>query len=275
MAYRPRLFIHPTDNIDLPLETGRAIDITHPPSLHHLLTVLRAKPGDAVDVVLDGQCFATTIDTIKGGKLPTLTLKVTSCQPLPADTLPPVTVAVAILPDERWRWLLQKLTELGVRQIVPLLTDYGKVPAGHVGNKASRWQAIVEAAASQSEGLFVPQVFGPQTVTAYCGLAGDVQRFLLFERQLARQSLAAALAPLTKATTQSTIHATNPTPAETPKPVWLSVGPEAGWSPAELACFEAQHFTRVAVGQRILRSETAALAGLSVVVGHYTQADTI
>jgi 16S rRNA (uracil1498-N3)-methyltransferase len=247
MAYIPRLFC----SLPTPIALPYAYTHTDPDDCHHLSVVLRLKPGDPVDVVSDGQCYHAQW---QAGSPRGINLLLTDVQPLPETTLPFIALAVGLIPDERWRWMVQKCTELGVNQITPLVTAHSKVPLAQVAHKQPRWQAIARAAASQSEGLFIPQVQPAQIPADWCrqlpvlpadGLKPECRLHLL-ERSDSRQPMRDVL-------------------RQTPV-VRCVVGPEKGWDDAECDLFARYGFVAVSLGSRILRTETAAMAAVSSII---------
>lgn len=215
---------------------------------HHLKSVLRAKPGETV-VIVDAETAyeavvtdlqKNSVDFRVEAKLPTIT-----------DNLPHVTLAVALIKEQRWDLLLQKATELGVRSIQPLLTERSviRLDEKDFSKKLERWQSILRSAAEQSEGLFIPLVETPLSVQDYLKKSSDDLRLMLQERGDVRKPMRDVL---------------NAHP--TKRSITLAIGPEGGWTVEELDFFEQSGFIGVSLGQRILRAETAAMASMAAVV---------
>jgi 16S rRNA (uracil1498-N3)-methyltransferase len=143
----------------------------------------------------------------------------------PERPLPAVTVAFAVPKGDRAEWAVQKLTEVGVDRIVPLVTDRGVVrwPADRAARQVERWRAIARHAAMQSRRLTLPDVGEPQPPAA---LVGPAVALTDPDGEPPRLSL--------------------PT---------LLIGPEGGWSDGELGLGLA----RVTLGPGVLRTETAAV----------------
>lgn len=187
-----------------------------PEDRHHLERVLRLRPGDEV-TVSDGaggrlRCrFGPALEPV--GELERV--------PRPHPLL---TVAFAVVKGERPEWAVQKLTEVGVDRIVPLLTSRSVVrwPPGE-GAQVARLRRVAREAAVQSRRVWLPVVEGATGIEAIVNEPG------------------AALA-----------HAGGDPPA-LGRPTVL-VGPEGGWDEAELAAAPAL----VGLGPSVLRTETAA-----------------
>ncbi len=222
---------------------------------HYLATVVRAKSSERIALVDDARMVA--YEALIGSlNKQTVQFSLLSRLQTPVQPLPQVTLAVALIKEQRWDWLVQKATELGVRAIQPLMTERTivRLSAGDVVKKQVRWQAVARSAAEQSEGLFIPQIHPPMTVADYCQAysQGDFamrKRILLLERKDDRAPLKTLVAEL-----------------GADEPITFAFGPEGGWTDAELASFSAAGFVSASLGERILRTETAAMAVMSAIV---------
>jgi len=219
--------------------------------VHHLRTVMRARPQEAVTLV-DGEREIAYAAVIQDVQKHAVALKITQKQEVAPSRLPHAVLAVALIKEQRWDWLLQKATELGVRTFQPLLAERSviRLDAKDTSKKLERWQAVLRSAAEQSEGLFIPEILLPLTVKDHlASLSPETMKLILRERGEERQTLKRQLAML--------------------QPEQLSIfaiGPEGGWTEKELAAFEQAGFVSVSLGARILRSETAAIAAMSSLV---------
>ncbi|AGY59696.1 RsmE family RNA methyltransferase [Gloeobacter kilaueensis] len=149
------------------------------------------------------------------------------------------TIACAVPKGDRWDWLLQKATELGVGRIVPLIAARSVVRPDAARHR--RWQAIVREAAEQSERLILPVIELPADFAAFVATCQDEVRLVCTARG-GRPSLLRFL----------------PTPRIT-----LVFGPEGGFEEAEVARARTAGFAECGLGKRILRAETAPLVALS------------
>ena len=165
-----------------------------------------------------------------------------------------LTLACAVLARQRMHTVVQKATELGVRRIVPLLTEHS-VPEGAVAHEqAHAWPGHVARAARQCRRSSLPHLLAPATLDAFLEsplFASTDLRLFLDDRSDA--------AP----------HGSS-TPAAPPRRIVLLVGPEGGFSDAERQRLAA-HARPWVLGGRVLRAETAVLVGLTAV--HTTWGD--
>jgi 16S rRNA (uracil1498-N3)-methyltransferase len=161
-----------------------------------------------------------------------------------------LTLACAVLARQRMQWVVQKATELGVRRIVPLLTDHS-VPADALDHEqAHAWAGHVARAARQCRRSSLPHLLAPATLDAFLAspffATTDLRLFLDDRNDPA------------------------PIPGAAPKRIVLLVGPEGGFSDSERHRLVA-HARPFVLGGRVLRAETAVLTGLTAV--HVTWGD--
>jgi 16S rRNA (uracil1498-N3)-methyltransferase len=185
----------------------------------HHLHVLRTRDGDEI-TVCDGagrwRSARFGDDVEPTGEIVTV-----------ARAAPPITIAFAPVKGDRPEWVVQKLTELGVDTIVPLVAERSVVvwPRDRVAHQLDRLRRISREAAMQSRQCYVPEVAVPVSFADAVTRAG----VCLAHRGGSAPDLA------------------HPT---------VLVGPEGGWSDSELAL----GLPRVGLGPGVLRAETAAVA---------------
>jgi 16S rRNA (uracil1498-N3)-methyltransferase len=192
---------------------------------HHLFRVLRLRPGEALTVSDGAGRWRAARVAGAGRGLEADGEIVTAPRPLPA-----VTIAFSITKGERPEWVVQKLTELGVDEVVPMTTQHSVVrwDAAKAAKAQDRFSEIARAAAMQARLAYLPRI-APLTSFAEV-LSGH-------------DPTAVALA-----------HPGGDTPS-LGRPAVL-IGPEGGWSAEELAAAPAT----VDLGPTTLRADTAALA---------------
>lgn len=232
---------------------------------HHLLRVLRLRPGEPVSAA-DGE----------GGWLPCRLTGEGELEPAgpPARAPRPdplITIALAVPKGDRAEWAVQKLTEVGADRIIPLVADRSVVrwPADRAGRQVERWRAIARAAAMQSRRLWLPQVEAPRTTRQLLAAAASAGgRPALPERaghQRAQGTPAGGSAEpgggATGAVAGAGVALAEPG-GEAPglsRPT-VVIGPEGGWTEEELEAAPAT----VALGPSILRTETAAVVAATL-----------
>jgi 16S rRNA (uracil1498-N3)-methyltransferase len=212
--------------------------------------VLRLRLGERV-IAFDGQGneFTVNLTTLRDEQASGTIESQTSLSTDPSMRL---TLYQALLPRDRFELVLQKATEVGVSTFVPLSTERSLVPAGALdAARLQRWQRIVEEAAEQSGRGGVPGVESPLSLRDALKAVQGTPAILAWERESER-SLRQALGGL---------HARGEL-AE----LALFVGPEGGFSGAEVEAARATGVTTVSLGPRILRSESAAPVLAAVVL---------
>jgi 16S rRNA (uracil1498-N3)-methyltransferase len=140
---------------------------------------------------------------------------------------------------------VRQTTELGVSTLQPVISDRTL----HQPNpkKLERWQRIAAEATEQSERLLLPQILPPISWRDYLKQIGEGNRWICVARGDAPHLLAAAAA-------------SDPT-----LPAVIAIGPEGGWTEAEVESAIAAGFQPVTLGPHILRAVTAPLAALTLV----------
>src|SRR5262245_44412662 len=211
----------------------------------HLREVLRLKPGDRV-YVFDGEgkefvCAVRTA-TREFSDLEILE----EVEPARPESPLKLSLAVALLKGEKFDLAVQKATELGVRQIIPLVTRHSDIRLRDEGDalkRVMRWQRIAFEAAKQSGRAFVPQVTPPLTLANLLAdpLAPESLQVIFSERN--GESLAMATAAVSDV-----------------RSVTAMVGSEGGWSDEEIEMAREAGARIVTLGGRVLRAETAAIA---------------
>lgn len=154
-----------------------------------------------------------------------------------------LTLACAVLARQRMIFVAQKATELGVSRIVPLLTERSVLASGLEHEKAHAWPGQILRAAKQCRRSSLPELTPPMALDAF--LACDLSKVELSLYLDNVEGQAAAF------------------PSE-PKRVLLLVGPEGGFSPVERRRLAGRAQPWL-LGGRVLRAETAVLAGLTAV----------
>jgi len=227
----PRLFVAEQ------LSKGANIRLEGPPA-HYLAKVMRVAPGDAVVLCddLTGEWAARVAEVGKREVALTVEKRLR-----PREEVPDFWLCPALLKKDRFDLLLEKATELGVRAIRPVVTR--RCVADKLNRERAR--AIVVEAAEQCARTALPQLAAPARLDA---LLRDwpADRALFFADELGGAPAAQAFAAHTG-------------------PAALLTGPEGGFDDAEREAIRAlPQALPISLGPRILRGETAALAGVAL-----------
>jgi 16S rRNA (uracil1498-N3)-methyltransferase len=205
----------------------------------HLARVLRAQPGQVFDVVANGFLHRAEIVSVDEGEV-VFALH----EELEADAALPVHLLMAVFKFDHLEWGIEKATELGAARITPVLARRTeKHLAQAAAKRVERWRRIVLEAAQQSRRSDVPVVDEPVTLKVALEMVTAETKLLLAETE-----------------EENTLYAGLVGAEE----VALAIGPEGGWTAEEMSLFAESGWKSVTLGPRILRAETAAIAGLAV-----------
>lgn len=228
---RIRLFV------DLPLNSGQSIPL--PESQAHYVThVMRLKVGEGVNVFngRDGEWDAVIDVVSKKGCWLTL-----QAQLKPQTPEPDVWLAFAPIKKARVDLIVEKATELGVSVLQPVFTHHTNAERVNI----DRLRLIATEAAEQCERLAVPEVRSACSFADLIGHWPKERRLFVMDETGGGKPIALTL------------------PEFASQPCGFLVGPEGGFAHSELdALTQLPFVSRVGLGPRILRAETAALAAL-------------
>jgi len=217
---------------------------------HHLARVLRAETGQLYELS-DGQCLWLARTESVGRDEVQFSL----VEPLPAPVAPVrIELLLAIVKFDRFEWALEKATELGAEEIVPLAADRSeKGLIAAAGKRAERWKRILAESAQQARRLRIPALRDAAKSRDLFRASAAPLRLLLSERTGARP-LREVLEPVALARRND----------DAPR-VAIAIGPEGGWTDAEFVSADACGFVEAALWTNILRTETAVCAALAAV----------
>jgi 16S rRNA (uracil1498-N3)-methyltransferase len=211
------------------------------PEAHHLSRVRRHRVGDQVQV-LDGsgRRYRVMVEAIGPDRVDGRILGYeedveAACQ---------LVLAPALIKGQRFDWIVEKATELGVAHLCPVVAARS-VPTGGSADRFERWQRLARAAAKQSGRPRLPDIEAPAPLPQVLErLSGQCDLFLVAEPQAAPLDLA----------------------GQRLERVGLLIGPEGGFAAEEATLVAAAGGRAFSWGQRILRADTAAVALAAVVL---------
>jgi 16S rRNA (uracil1498-N3)-methyltransferase len=216
----------------------------------HLGRVLRAEPGQLCELSDGNSVWLGRIERVALSKRGDNRVEFSLVEHLPArEPWLHLHLLIAIVKFDRFEWCLEKATELGVTEIVPLAaarTDKPLVAAA--GKRHARWEKIVLESAQQSRRLRPPAVSSERAAVrpayAFARSAATV-KILFSERHEAKP-----LRDVLRGAKGSSVA--------------LAIGPEGGWTDDEIATARTAGFIETSLGDNILRTETAVLAALAI-----------
>ncbi len=216
--------------------------------LEHLRRVLRLEPGDSITVFDDtGWEHEAVIRQISVARAD---IEIVESHRTERESPLSITLAVGLTKGEKIDFVVEKATELGVQIIVPFVSAYTvpRLDEKKMAKRSARWRKIALSAAKQSGRGCIPEIMALGDFEELTKKAWPVTlKLLLWENQ-----------------TEGSLSQVRATAGDV-RSVLVVIGPEGGFSPAEAERALARGFTTVRLGQRILRAETAAIAGVSLV----------
>ena len=234
---RTRLYIAGSlaPETDLELDADKA---------HYVRRVLRLRVGDNLSVFDgEGSEYTATIQSLgRSGA----TLRILEFIETRTETKLRVHLVQGISRSERMDFVVQKATELGVKRVTPVLTEYGvvKLDEARARKRREHWQKIASSACEQCGRVRLPLIDAPIPLKTWFGSKPQNVDAELILSPGAATPLSGIEAPETKAC--------------------VLIGPEGGFSDAELEDAGAAGFQPVSLGPRVLRTETAAIAALAI-----------
>jgi len=246
---RRRFFASP-DSFDF---AGERVTLTADEA-SHLRDVLRLKEGDEVYAFNGtGREFCCAVSFIKRD-LAELSIR-SEVEPTRPESPLKLTLAVALLKGEKFDLVVQKTTELGGYEVVPVITRFADIrlrDESDAGKRVARWQRIALEAAKQSGRAVVPHVRNPVLLESLLTNPAEDKSLRLMFAERGGEPFADA-------------------PRDLPVPgrVTALVGSEGGWAEEEIQQARAAGWQIVTLGGRTLRAETAAITVAALLQHQY------
>ena len=217
--------------------------------VNHIRNVLRLRVGDDFEAADEaGEVFTCRILEVSESSVRAQILfSEMSGAELPNE----ITLYMGLPKFDKMELVIQKAVELGASRVVPVRTrrTVVKLDEKKAGAKVERWQSIAEAAAKQSKRAFVPEIANVCDFSKAVREAKDAGGRIVFPYECAEGI----------GRTRKVLGDIRPG-----EPVAVFIGPEGGFDPEEVKLAEANGAEVVTLGRRILRTETAAIAALSI-----------
>ena len=210
--------------------------------LRHLRDVLRLGAGARV-ALFDGEGGSFLAEVASIGRA-AAELDVLGAIERPAESALSLALAVAIAKGAKLDWVVEKATELGASRFLPFTSERTIPEPRDFGERVRRWRRIARAAVAQCGRTLCPEIRDVTSFADVLLLGAEYDRRILFWEERG--------SPLARASDRGV------------RSVLVVTGPEGGFAPEEAARAEAAGFTLAALGPRILRAETAAVAAVTL-----------
>ncbi|RKW55549.1 MAG: 16S rRNA (uracil(1498)-N(3))-methyltransferase [Lachnospiraceae bacterium] len=214
--------------------------------VNHIVNVLRMKIGEELLISVKGDWdYLCKIEEIENDRVNLKLLESMEQRELPIK----LTLLQGIPKSDKLEMIIQKATELGVSEIIPVKTNrvVVKIDEKKTQAKVNRWNAIAQSAAKQSKRSIIPKVLKPQTIDNALEIVKDYGvKLLPYENADGIKKTKDILNSL-----------------DSKNNIAVFIGPEGGFEEAEVKKSTDSGFEVITLGKRILRTETAGLALLS------------
>lgn len=227
--------------VPVPLESGATLPLD-PDRSHYVSRVLRLRAGDEL-VLFDGR-GGEHAGSIAQASRNGVTVAVGERTGREAESPLAIRLVQGISRGERMDFVVQKATELGVRRITPVITEFSvvRLDPAKAAKRAEHWSKIAQSACEQCGRNRLPEIDAPQALSAVLDSPAPGDTRIVLQPGAGR--------PLAQRPTGALVD--------------LLIGPEGGLSEGELAQAAAAGFVPCSLGPRILRTETAALTAVAV-----------
>lgn len=230
------------------IHDGR-VDITGE-DVNHIRNVLRMRPGEEVLISTGDEWeYTCAIERLEEDRV---ILRVEDASRPGRELASKIWLFQCLPKGDKMETVIQKAVELGAYTVVPVASSrcVVKLDERRAAQKAVRWNAIAEAAAKQSKRLIIPEVRGVMRFRDALEAAADLDvKLIPYERQDGMEG------------TRKILNAIRPGQS-----VAVMIGPEGGFDDAEVQLAREHGFEPVTLGKRILRTETAGMTMLSILM---------
>ena len=245
--------------VDAPVAAGKRV-VVEGSAANHIARVLRLRSGDSL-TVFDGSGgeFGARIEEFRKE---TVVVAVEEHRPLDRESPLPLTLVQGISRGERMDWIIQKATELGTSRIVPVFTKRSvvRLDEKQAERKLQHWRAITISACEQCGRNRIPDLAVP--VDFFDMLAGDPSGR---PDSAGRTDSAGSTRLLLSPTGDLRIDDLQ----DVGKGITVLIGPEGGLEDVEQEAAVTAGFKAVRLGPRVLRTETAAIAALTIIQRYF------
>ena len=220
--------------------------------VNHMKNVLRMKPGEEV-WISDGE-GTDYFCKVEGYEEKEAVLRVVKKEVSQTELASRLILFQGLPKGKKMEWIVQKAVELGAYCIVPFAAKRSvvKLDQKKAGKKRERWQAIAKGAAEQSKRGIVPQVRNVMSFREAMNYAKELDVVLVpYELQEGMKATEAVISKI-----------------EPGQSVGIFIGPEGGFTPEEIELAMNHQVQPITLGKRILRTETAGLTTLSILMYH-------
>lgn len=211
----------------------------------HIQKVMRMKPETKIRLVdEDSHCYLAAIVYKQDQVFAKIIAEIEESSEMKCE----ITLIMGLIRQEKWDFVLQKCSELGVKRIIPMISSRNvvKTKEDKIEKKLERWNKITQEACEQCKRFEIAEVVAPIKLND-CGQYKSELNLIAYENA---ETISEDIRTLLKKGCQS---------------ITIVIGPEGGFSSEEVEQMEQMGYKRCSLGKRILRAETAAMACCAMV----------
>ena len=228
--------------VNLPLE--QASEISLPEDVVRHISVLRLRLTDTISLFNgDGYDYVAEFSEFERRKI---SVKIIATNLVQNESKLNLTLLMSIIASDKFDWVVQKAVELGVTRLIPIYAqNTQRFKADKLSSRMEHWRKIILSSSEQSGRARLLELLEPLELASAVASSNAAAKFILSPHHAGQLSLHAH------------------------ESVDLLVGPEGGFNQAEVELAHQAGFNSWQLGGRILRAETAALSGVSLLQAHF------
>lgn len=207
--------------------------------IYHIKKVMRMNISDSIEVVYDNKLYLCKIESYDPFNISIIN-EIEEDSELPTN----ITIAVSLVNEQKFDLIIQKLTELGVKRIIPLKTERSiiKIDKSKEDKKTTRWKSICKEASEQSHRLRIPNITNIMDIDDLKNEEADIKYVCAINKNN-------SLIKINKSISS----------------IIIVIGPEGGLSDKEISKLNSFGYESISLGNRVLRVETAAIYVASII----------
>ena len=223
----------------------------------HLARVLRARPGQEFEIAVEGQVRLGRVLSVSDERV-----EFELGAAVQGEAALPLCLYLAVFKFDRMEWTIEKATELGASEIVPVIARRTEAHlAKAAGKRVERWRRIAHEAAQQSRRSAPPEIADPVPLKEVLESGGRSTSTGSAQSDVAQPPSAGLRIVLAESERTQSL---GQLLSARPETISIAIGPEGGWAADELSAFLKAGWQPASLGPRILRAETAAIAALAI-----------
>ncbi len=223
----------------------------------HIRKTLRLEKGDDIVIFNGEKEYLAKLKIVSNEFCTAEILKVTDQTDLHNEKNISITLFLSIIKPNRFEDALEKCSELGIDNIVPIQTEFSQIKADRILNKYDRWNKIILEACKQSERIKIPKLYDPLDFKDIESMLSEFDKKYFFNLPVSYKERVMEGKRIGD-------HANKVDMDSTVSNIAYFIGPEGGFSPTEQKLATKWGLDFYSLGENILRAETAAISALSI-----------